>query len=155
MKNTVLLKKRDAVCALFKIITMRSFYFFAAVFLLVITTAHAMLKTAESKIPLSSGKNMVFSVFTVDSGENYNTLMTAFDSIIAGTITFQIISNAKNAVALNASVSGLEDYSSVWVYAAGTGHSISGTIANPSVNFNGAYNIVANRKLILLKLLKI
>lgn len=139
-----LLNKRNAVFSFFKIKIPILSYLIAIAFLLVITTAHAMRQTTESKISLSSSKNMALSVFTVGSGGNYSTLKTVFDAINAGTITLQIISNTTETATatLNASGSGPANYSSVLIYATGAGYSISGNIANPLVNFNGADNVV-------------
>jgi hypothetical protein len=144
--NMLQLNKRNAVFSFFKIKIHTLSYLIVIAFLLVITTAHAMRKTTESKISLSSSKNMALSIFTVGSGGNYSTLKTAFDAINAGIITrcmtLQIISNAtETATALNASRSGLANYSSVLIYATGAGYSISGNIANPLLNFNVADNV--------------
>jgi hypothetical protein len=149
MKTTmVLLNKKNAVRAFFKIKIPLLSYLIVIAFLLVITSAHAMPKTAESKISVLSGKNRALSVFTVGSGGNYTTLKAAFDAINAGTITgiitLQIISSTTETAtaALNASGSGLANYSSVLIYATGSGYSISCNINSPLVNFNGADNVM-------------
>jgi len=150
--SMLLLKKKNAVCSFFKIKIPILSYLIVIAFLLVITKAHAMRKTTESKISLSSIKNMALSVFTVGSGGNYSTLKTVFDAINAGTIngviTFQIISNTTETATatLNASGSGLANYSSVLIYATGAGYSINSNTANPLVNFNGADNVVIDRR---------
>jgi hypothetical protein len=78
MKNTLFLKKINAASVFFEIVTPLFFYFFAAAFYLLITTAaHAMRKTTESKISLSSSKNLALSVFTMGHCINYNTLKTS------------------------------------------------------------------------------
>lgn len=149
MKTTMaLLNKRNAFCAYFKIKIPLLSYLIVIAFLLVITSALAMRKTAASKISLSSNKNTALSVFTVGSGGNYSTLKSAFDAInagaITGVITLQIISSTTETAtaALNASGSGLANYSSVLIYATGSGYSISCNINSPLVNFNGADNVV-------------
>jgi len=132
MKNTLLLEKRNATYAFFKIITLVFFYFFVVTFLLVITTAHAMRKTSKSKISFSSSKNLALSIFDMRHCASYNTLKTSFDTIMMGTITgvitlFQIISNITetDTSTLNANGSGLANYSSVLTYATGAGYFIS------------------------------
>ncbi|MFZ4798235.1 MAG: beta strand repeat-containing protein, partial [Bacteroidia bacterium] len=81
---------------------------------------------------------------TVGIGGNYTTLKTAFDSInsgaITGNITLQIISNTTEtaSVLLNASGTGNASYTSVYIYPTFTGLTITGNIAAPLIDLNGA-----------------
>jgi hypothetical protein len=77
----------------------------------------------------------------------YNTVKEAFDKINDGThkgeITVKVngsTSETASAV-LNASGSGSSDFTSVILYPTATGLSISGSINNPLIDFNGADNV--------------
>lgn len=93
--SKLLLNKRNAVFSFFKIKIHILSYLIVIAFLLVITKAYAMQKATESKISLSSGKNMALSVFTFSSGGNYRTLKTAFesDNIANPLINFNVADN--------------------------------------------------------------
>jgi len=77
----------------------------------------------------------------------YGTLKAAFDAINAGThsgaITLKLTeSTTETAPAvLNASLSGSANYSSVNIYPATTGLSISGNLAFPLIDLNGSDNV--------------
>lgn len=91
---------------------------------------------------------LLLSDATVGSGGNYTTLKAAFDAINSGTLTgpvvLRLISSTieTTTATLNASGTGLANYSSVNIYATGAGYSISGNVANPLINLNGADNVV-------------
>ena len=84
---------------------------------------------------------------TVGSGGNYATLKGAFDAInngtISGDITLKIISSISdnNSAVLNASGSGLANYTSILIYPTGSGYALSGTVAGPMIHLNGADNV--------------
>ncbi|MCX6163832.1 MAG: T9SS type A sorting domain-containing protein [Ignavibacteriae bacterium] len=84
---------------------------------------------------------------TIGSGGDYTTLKLAFDAInagtITGTITLQIIgSTTETALAvLNANGSGGASYSSITIYPTVSGKSISGNLASPLIDLNGADNV--------------
>ena len=81
------------------------------------------------------------------SGATYSTLKAAFDAInagtVTGTITIQVVANTTETASavLNASGSGSASYSSVNIYPTLTGLTISGNLASPLVDLNGADNI--------------
>ncbi|WP_309641009.1 hypothetical protein [Flavobacterium sp.] len=114
--------------------------------LLKLTSADAMWKSKPHYE--SRNTSLLLSTVTVGTGGNYATLKAAFDAINAGTITglvtLQIISSTTETAmaSLNASGTGLANYSSVLIYTTGTGYSISGAISNPLINLNGADNVV-------------
>ena len=122
-----------------------AFLFF---FLMCVLSASGMPKTRNAESTKPSKTALLLSSATVGTGGNYATLKLAFDAInagtITGTITLQIISSTtETAMAtLNSSGTGLANYSSVLIYATGTGYSISGAISNPLINLNGADNVV-------------
>ena len=82
------------------------------------------------------------------TGANYATLKLAFDAIntgtITGAITLQITGSTTETVSavLNASGSGSANYSSVSIYPTLTGKTISGNIAGPLIDLNGADYVV-------------
>ncbi|TEB40973.1 hypothetical protein D0809_27890, partial [Flavobacterium circumlabens] len=71
----------------------------------------------------------------------------AFDAInsgiVTGFITIAVISstNETATASLNGSGTGLASYSSVLLFATGSGYSVSGNIDNPLVTLNGADNV--------------
>ncbi|MCK9421667.1 MAG: T9SS type A sorting domain-containing protein [Bacteroidales bacterium] len=84
---------------------------------------------------------------TVGTSGDYTTLKAAFDDINAGFITgdiiIQIISSITETASavLNASGSGSASYTSVNIYPTTTGYTISGYLAFPLIDLNGADNI--------------
>ncbi|WP_127339175.1 beta strand repeat-containing protein [Flavobacterium cupreum] len=91
--------------------------------------------------------NLALSSVTVGTGGNYATLKAAFDAInsgiVTGFITIAVISstNETATASLNGSGTGLASYSSVLLFATGSGYSVSGNIDNPLVTLNGADNV--------------
>ncbi len=91
--------------------------------------------------------NITVSATAGASGGGYSSLKGAFDAINAGThqgvIELQMNSSTTETAAavLNASSSGSASYTSVTVYPAVTGLSISGNIATPLIDLNGADNV--------------
>lgn len=116
-------------------------------FLMIFSMANAKSKTNHAEIAKISSI-LTLSNVTVGLGGNYATLKLAFDAInagsVTGAITLQIISSTTETAmaSLNASGTGLANYSSVLIYATGIGYSVSGSIANPLINLNGADNVV-------------
>ena len=94
-----------------------------------------------------SNKALQLSNVTVGTGGNYTTLKAAFDAInagmITGTVTVQIISNTVETAtaALNSSGTGLANYTTILIYATGSGFTVGGNVANPLITFNGADNV--------------
>ncbi|HEY5534814.1 MAG TPA: T9SS type A sorting domain-containing protein [Ignavibacteria bacterium] len=84
---------------------------------------------------------------TVGTAGDYATLGAAFDAInsgsITGAITLQIISNITETASavLNSSGSGSASYTVVNIYPTVTGLSISGNLATPLIDLNGADNV--------------
>jgi hypothetical protein len=84
---------------------------------------------------------------TVGSGGNYTTLRAAFVAInsgtITGAITLQIISGTTETGSnvLNASGAGSANYTSITIYPTGSGYTISGNLASPLIDLNGADNV--------------
>ena len=90
----------------------------------------------------------------VGSGKTYTTLKAAFDAINAGTLTGDVVlqitsSTTESASAvLNVSGSGSASYTSVTIYPTGTGgYTISGSLAAPLIDLNGADNVVIDGRL--------
>ena len=87
------------------------------------------------------------------AGANYLTLKLAFDAInagsITGAITLQITGNTTETTAavLNASGTGSANYSSVSIYPTATGKTISGNVATPLIDLNGADNVTLDGRL--------
>jgi hypothetical protein len=86
------------------------------------------------------------TVKTVGSGGDYSNLGVAFTAInngnITGSIVLQIISSQTiAATSLNASGSGSANYTSVLIYPTGSGYSISGSVNDHLITFNGADNV--------------
>lgn len=83
-----------------------------------------------------------------NSGANYTTLKDAFDAvnggILTGNVTLRIVANTTESASavLNASGSGLANYSLVNIYPTVDNLSITGSIAAPLVDLNGADNVV-------------
>ena len=81
------------------------------------------------------------------AGANYPTLKTAFDAInagsITGSITLQVTGSTTetSTAVLNASGSGSASYTSVSVYPATTGKTITGNLTGSLIDLNGADNI--------------
>jgi M6 family metalloprotease-like protein len=79
---------------------------------------------------------------------DYPTLKDAFDAINAGThqgaITVKVLDNTTETAtaSLNASGSGAANYTSVTMYPTVTGKTISGNLAAPLINLNGADNVI-------------
>jgi hypothetical protein len=88
----------------------------------------------------------------VGSGQTYTTLKSAFDAINAGTLTgnvvLQITSNTTETAtaALNAT-GGSANYSTVTIYPAGSGYTVSGSVAGALIQLNGADNVTINGSL--------
>jgi hypothetical protein len=80
----------------------------------------------------------------------YPTLQSAFAAINSGThqgaITVKVIrsTNETGTAVLNASGTGSASYTSVFMYPTSTGLSISGNLASPLVDLNGADNVTIN-----------
>jgi hypothetical protein len=91
-------------------------------------------------------QNVNADTYTVGSGGNYATLKAAFDAINAGTITgaitLQIIDNTtETASAVLYASGGSTSYTSVNIYPTLTGLTISGNLAAPLIDLNGADNV--------------
>lgn len=144
----LLLVKRLETYALLRNKIPTSFLLILAYFFVPMSLANANENTNDSKSFKLCKTTLLLSSATVGSGGNYATLKAAFDAInagsITGVITLQVISSTTETAmaSLNASGTGSANYSSVLIYATGTGYSISGNIANPLVNLNGADNVV-------------
>ncbi|TDO68069.1 hypothetical protein EV143_1221 [Flavobacterium chryseum] len=138
----LLLNKGKAISTFLKDKLPFSISIFLCAFLLVFSPVNAMRERKSLK-----NNSLILSTVTVGTGGNYTTLKAAFDAlnsgVVTGVVTIQIISNtSENAMAaLNASGTGLANYSSLLIYATGSGYSISGNIANPLVSLNGADNV--------------
>ncbi len=85
---------------------------------------------------------------TVGSGGDYSTLKGAFDAInsgsITGIVTLQIISSTTetaSAVLYQSGYGGVSSYTSVNIYPTQTGLTISGNIAAPLIDLNGADSV--------------
>ncbi len=87
------------------------------------------------------------TIKTVGTSGNFSTLKGAFDAInngtLSGAITLQIISNTteSSTATLNASGTQSANYTSVVIYPTGSGFSISGNLAFPLIDLNGADNV--------------
>lgn len=90
-----------------------------------------------------------FQVFAItktvgNTGANYSTLKSAFDAINAGTltgvVTLQVIANTTETSAAILNASGT--YTSVNIYPKNTGLSITGNLATPLIDLNGASNVI-------------
>lgn len=86
---------------------------------------------------------------TIGQGGDYSSLKSAFDAInsgaLRGEITLQIISNLNpetTTATLNATDSGDASYSSVTIYPTVSNCVISGNLAAPLIDLNGASNII-------------
>ncbi len=81
------------------------------------------------------------------SGATYSTLKAAFDAInagaVTGVITIQVVANTAEAASavLNASGTGSASYTSINIYPTITGLAVSGSIAVPLIDLNGADNV--------------
>lgn len=148
-----LLTKRRSISAQMRDKMFRSSYALLFLFLSSVVSANGMRKTDNPETRTLSNTNMLLSSATIGSGGNYATLKLAFDAInagnITGAITLQIISSTTETAmaSLNASGTGLANYSSILIYATGTGYVISGAINNPLINLNGADNVVIDGRL--------
>jgi len=144
----LLLNKGKAMKTILKNKLPLSVYLIISVFFLTAPFANAMRKETYRVIPESLITPLIASNATVGSGGNYSNVKAAFDAInagiLTGAITLQVISSTtETAMAtLNASGTGVSNYSSVLIYATGTGYAISGNVANPLLNINGADNVV-------------
>lgn len=133
----LLLSKGKAISTFLKDKLPISTSVFLSVFLLSFSLANAMRER----------NNLALSSVTVGTGGNYTTLKAAFDAInsgaVTGVVTIAIISSTSETAtaSLNASGTGLANYSSVLLYATGSGYSVSGNIDNPLVTLNGADNV--------------
>ena len=84
------------------------------------------------------------------TGADFPTLKAAFDAInagaITGGITLQIIASTTepNSAVLNASGTGSANYSTILIHPTVTGVSITGAIAAPLIDLNGADNVTIN-----------
>ena len=84
---------------------------------------------------------------TVGTSGNYPTLQSAFadinNGVITDAITLQITSNTTETASavLNASGTGSASYTTVVIYPTTTGLSISGALASPLIDLNGAKNV--------------
>jgi hypothetical protein len=82
------------------------------------------------------------------TGADYLTLKSAFDAINGGTltgaVTLQIVNNTTETVSavLNRSGSGSANYSSVTIYPTVSGITITGSLAAPLIDLNGADNVI-------------
>jgi hypothetical protein len=143
MKNLMLLlNKGKAISTFLKDKLPISTSVFLSVFLLNFFSVNAMRERKNYEC-----SNLALSSITVGTGGNYTTLKAAFDAInsgaVTGAVTIAIISSTTETAtaSLNASGTGLANYSSVLLYATGSGYSISGAIDNPLVTLNGADNV--------------
>ena len=113
-----------------------------SVFLLIYFPANAMRDRTKHEC-----LNLALSSVTVGAGGNYSNLKAAFDAVnsgaVTGVVTIAIISSTSESAtaSLNASGTGLANYSSVLIYATGSGYSVSGHIDNPLITLNGADNV--------------
>jgi hypothetical protein len=143
MKNLMLLlNEGKAISTFLKDKLPISTSVFLSIFLLSFFPANAMRERTDHEC-----SNLVLSSITVGTGGNYTTLKAAFDAInsgvVTGVVTIAIISSTTETAmaSLNASGTGLANYSSVLLYATGSGYSVSGNIDNPLVSLNGADNV--------------
>lgn len=92
---------------------------------------------------------LLAQTFTVgSSGTEFTTLKEAFDYINAGNTTgdivLQIIDNTvetETAILYESGHDGYSDYSSVTIYPTGSGYSITGNLAGPLIELNGASQV--------------
>ncbi|MBY0487517.1 MAG: hypothetical protein K2P85_10075, partial [Flavobacteriaceae bacterium] len=125
-----LLTKGRSISAQLRAKIFVSSYTILFLFLIATISANGMREPNNLKTVKLSKTAVLLSNATVGLGGNYATLKLAFDAInagsVTGVITLQIISNTtETAMAtLNASGTGLANYSSVVTYATGTGYSI-------------------------------
>ncbi len=113
-----------------------------------ISRSKAFLLVAIVMMVIGGSTPVSALTYTVGTGGNYANLTTAFTAINGGTISGSIIlqlttTQALTATAsLNASGSGLANYTSVVIYPTVAGITISGSIANAAIiNLNGADNV--------------
>lgn len=138
----LLLSKGKAISTFLKDKLPISTSFFLLVFLFCFFSGNAMPERTDSEV-----STLALSSVTVGTGGNYTTLKSAFDAInsgvVTGVVSIAIISSTTETAtaSLNASGTGLANYSSVLLYATGSGYSVSGTIDNPLVTLNGADNV--------------
>lgn len=87
------------------------------------------------------------------SGATYTTLKAAFDAInagsVTGTISIQVVAGTTETASavLNASGTGSASYVSINIYPTVTGLTISGTLAAPLIDLNGADNVTLDGRL--------
>jgi len=121
---------------------------FFVLFVLNSYTAHADACKKAEAYRLSKDAVSALQLANVGTGGNYPTLKAAFDAInagnLTGAVTLQIISSTTETAtaSLNASGTGLANYTSVLIYATGAGYTIAGNLSTPLVNLNGADNVV-------------
>jgi hypothetical protein len=89
-----------------------------------------------------------------DSG-SFTTLKEAFDAINLGTHQGTIVININASTiesasaVLNASGSGSASYTGISIYPTTTGLSISGNLAAPLIDLNGAYNVTIDGRMVM------
>ena len=93
------------------------------------------------------------ATYTVGTGGNYTTLTAAFTAINGGSITGAIIlqittgQTISTIASLNASGSGLANYTSVLIYPTAANLTITSSLASPMITFNGADNVTLDGRL--------
>ena len=108
-------------------------------------TTRKLTSSAMGALEFTSPVTVAATAGTADG--QYSTLKGAFDAINAGThlgvITVKIHSSTTESASavLNASASGSASYTSVKIYPTATGLSISGNLAAPLIDLNGADNV--------------
>ncbi len=116
---------------------------YSTLFLLLVLAAGVFVQTAKADATKTVGA----------TGADYTTLKLAFDAINAGTITgaitLQVVDNTTETAAavLNASLTGSANYTSVLIYPTVTGKTISGNLATPLIDLNGADNVTIDGRL--------
>jgi hypothetical protein len=87
------------------------------------------------------------------SGATYSTLKAAFDAVnagtVTGTITIQVVAGTTETASavLNASGTGSASYVSINIYPTVTGLTITGALAAPLIDLNGADNVTVDGRL--------
>jgi hypothetical protein len=95
----------------------------------------------------ASSQNLSLTASLGTTTGSYSTLKGAFDAINAGThrgvivITINASTTEISSAVLNASGSGAASYTSINIYPTTTGLSISGNLAAPLIDLNGADNV--------------
>jgi len=89
----------------------------------------------------------------VGTGQTYSSLRTAFNAInngvLRGNIVLRVTSNITetSSAVLNANGTGSASYSSVTIYPASSGLTITGNFNSPLIDFSGADNVVLDGRI--------